>query len=67
MSVANFNEMLENRIHPDVEVFFPTKGVMQSERCNIEYDQYFIGTRAQFLDALPELASKRLEDTFKCP
>jgi hypothetical protein len=70
ISIANFGEMLKNRIHPDVEVFYPTKGVVQGERCDIEYDQYFVGTRAQFLDAdasSPEVASKRLEDTFKCP
>lgn len=68
-SIANFGDMLKNRIHPDVEVFYPTKGSMQGERCDIEYDQYFVGTRAQFLDAgaSPDVASKRLEETFKCP
>jgi hypothetical protein len=68
MSIANFGDMLKNRIHPDVEVFYPTKGFMQGERCDIEYDQYFVGTRAQFLDAgaSPDVASKRLEEKFKC-
>ena len=67
--MADFDEMLENRIHPDVEIFFPTKGVVQGERCNIEYDQYFVGTRAQFLDAAASLAvaSKQLVNAFTCP
>ncbi len=69
ISIASFGEMLKTRIHPDIEVFNPTKGYVQGERCNIEFDQYFVGTRAQFLDADASLsvASKRLEDTFKCP
>jgi hypothetical protein len=69
ISIANFGDMLKNRIHPDIEVFNPSKGTIQGERCDIEYDQYFVGTRAQFLDAAasPDVASSRLAETFKCP
>jgi hypothetical protein len=42
----------ENRASPDVEIFYPRQGRMQGLRlpCVIEFDQYFVGTRAQLLD-----------------
>jgi hypothetical protein len=63
----------ENRAHPDVEIFNPTRGYMQSAEhrpCPVEYEQYFVGTRAQLLDRGDDhrhRVYKYLHDTFKCP
>lgn len=42
----------ENRANPSLEIFYPVRGRIQAGRipCDVEYDQYFIGTRAQLLD-----------------
>ena len=63
----------ENRAHPEVEIFNPTRGQMQAAEhrpCPVEYEQYFVGTRAQLLDrsdAHGHRINKYLHDTFKCP
>ena len=67
ISMASHDELLKTRARPDVEVFNPTRGHLQGERCNIEHDQYFVGTRAQFLDAELGPVLQRLEATFTCP
>jgi hypothetical protein len=42
----------ENRANGSVEIFYPVRGRLQAGRipCDVEYDQYFVGTRAQLLD-----------------
>jgi hypothetical protein len=67
ISISTLDDTPHNRAHPDIEIFALTRGSTQGERCSIEYDQYFVGTRAQYLDADSSEVSKRLEDTFKCP
>ena len=63
----------ENRAHPDVEIFAPIRGYLQSAEhrpCPVEYEQYFVGTRAQLLERSDDhrhRVYKYLHDTFKCP
>lgn len=41
----------ENRANTSIEVFYPRRGRLQrgALSCDVEYDQYFVGTRAQAL------------------
>lgn len=62
----------ENRATTAVEIFYPRRGRVQAGRlpCDVEFDQYFIGTRAQLL-ARNELNDRRrlsefLEKNFAC-
>ena len=62
----------EERANPTVGIFSQTRGHIQAglTSCAIEYEQYFVGTRAQFLDrsdASTHRITKYLQDTFKCP
>lgn len=62
----------EQRANPAVGIFSQTRGHIQAgfTSCAIEYEQYFVGTRAQFLDlddASTGRITKYLQDTFKCP
>ena len=62
----------ENRAKPDVEIFNSSRGYIQAglRPCDIQYEQYFVGTRAQLLDRSDaELwrINKYVQDTFKCP
>lgn len=62
----------EERANPAVGIFSQTRGHIQAglTTCAIEYEQYFVGTRAQWLDrsdASTGRITKYLQDTFKCP
>jgi hypothetical protein len=70
-SGASVDDTRENRAKPDVEIFSQTRGHIQAgpRSCPIEYEQYFVGTRAQFLDRSGTdhwRVTKFLQDTFKC-
>jgi|SRR5882672_8309693 len=62
----------ENRANPAIEIFYPTRGRLQAGRlpCDVEYDQYFVGTRAQLLsrDRMGELrrVNEFLQQNFVC-
>ena len=49
---ASVPDTLENRASGAVEVFNLRRGRLQAGRlpCDVEYQQYFVGTRAQLLD-----------------
>jgi hypothetical protein len=60
-----------NRTDPEVQVFNPIRGYIQAglRPCDIEYEQYFVGTKAQLLDrsdANQSRVIKYVQDTFKC-
>jgi len=62
----------EERANPAVGIFSQTRGQVQAglTSCAIEFEQYFVGTRAQLLDrsdASSGRITKYLQDTFKCP
>jgi hypothetical protein len=65
----------ENRASSGVEVFYPRRGAQQAGRvpCRIQFDQYFVGSRAQLLartaadnDADRRRLSDFLERAFAC-
>jgi hypothetical protein len=61
----------ENRAKLDVEIFSKTRGHIQAglRPCAIEFEQYFVGTRAQLLDRRDAdhwRITKYVQDTFKC-
>jgi hypothetical protein len=62
----------ENRAYAPVEIFYPRRGRLQAGRlpCDVEYDQYFVGTRAQLLSRNPADDRRRfaefLQKTFVC-
>jgi hypothetical protein len=62
----------ENRANPRVEIFSSTRNFIQAgiRSCEIQYEQYFVGTRAQLLDRSDAnlwRINKYVQDTFKCP
>jgi hypothetical protein len=62
----------ENRTNPRIEIFNSGRGFIQAglRPCEIQYEQYFVGTRAQVLDRSDAnlwRINKYLQDTFKCP
>jgi hypothetical protein len=62
----------ENRSATEVEIFYPRRGRTQAGRaqCDVEYDQYFVGTRAQLLawdsDASRRRLGEYLRENFVC-
>jgi hypothetical protein len=65
-------DLLEERANPTVGIFSQTRGQIQAglTPCAIDFEQYFVGTRAQLLDrsdASSGRITKYLQDTFKCP
>jgi hypothetical protein len=65
-------DLLEERANPTVGIFSQTRGQIQAglTPCAIDFEQYFVGTRAQLLDrsdASSGRTTKYLQDTFKCP
>jgi hypothetical protein len=62
----------ENRANRQVEIFSSIRGHIQAglRPCDIEFEQYFVGTRAQLLDRSDAnlwRINKYVHDTFKCP
>jgi hypothetical protein len=54
----------QNRADPAVEIFYGRHGRLQagSLPCDVEFDQYFVGTTAQVLSRTPANDSRRLSE-----
>lgn len=69
---STVHETPENLANVEVEIFYPRRGRLQAGRlpCDIEFDNYFVGTRAQLLGRNSDDDRRRLaeflEKSFVC-
>ena len=54
----------ENRANPEVGIFYPHRGRLQAGQlpCDVEFDQYFVGTRSQLLTRNSAADRRRLSE-----